>query len=265
MIIKIVKSKSYENSASQSYELIAKISDSQSVSNLFISCWESKSMDTKDDAPVIDSAIQSNQDNKIPEKGSIDSFEAFQNANIQRLSEAIAGKSGQEAIEYLNGIQEAFAFEIWERKEKSWAAELLKNQIRKTVESEKSKILPSYSPELLSKTSKTRKSAKLDHKDAKDKTIALFMKSGISESDAMELIAKTIRQTYEMGLGKVSTPAPSTTFKKCVKCNALNPVGMNECMICKSNIKECEYCSSYTISKDDKTCEAHANEVKNGK
>ena len=265
MITRIVKSKSYDNSASQSYELQFKIADKESTSNIFISSWESvmseSTSEQSNDAPVLEPASNTNQDIKIPNKGSIDSFEAFQNANITRLSEAITGKSGPEAIEYLNGVQEAFAFEIWERKEKSWAAELLKNQIKKTVDAEKSKILPSYDPTLLSKVSKPRK-IKTSSEATKDKTIALFMKSGISQADAEAMIAQTIKQTYEMGLGKISTPSPSTTFKKCLKCSALNPSNMNECMICKNNIKECEYCSSYTMDKDSKTCEAHKNEGK---
>jgi len=197
--------------------------------------------------------------NEIPAKDSIDSFEKFQQSNIMKLSEAIAGKSPQESIQYLNDVQEAFAFEIWERKEKSWSAELLKNQIKKSVDSEKTKILPSYDPSLLSKTSRPKK-IKTSSEQSKDKTIAMFAKLGISPEDAQLAIKSMISQTYEMASAKQLPKVAE--FKKCPKCSALNPSSLNECMICKTNIKECEYCKEFTSSKESKTCSEHKNEVK---
>lgn len=211
----------------------------------------------------VNPSTQSNGSEIKPlEPKSISNFAEFQNANIARLSEAIAGKSSEEAIAYLNSVQEAFAFEIWERKEKSWAAETLKSQIKKSVETEKGKILPDYNPANLSKTTRTKK-VKTSSEQSSDKTIAMFMKLGISEDDAKAAIAKTIADTFKMSSDKLIPDVESKPkFNTCSKCKALNPLSMSECMICKGNLRVCEYCDSITMDKDSKTCEAHKNEGK---
>lgn len=234
------ESKYYENSASKAYDINFTISDGSTSKGYLLASYVSVNMN----------------ESLPPQKDSIASFEDFQNANIARLSEAIADKTPMEAIAYLNQVQEGFAFEIWERKEKSFAAELLKNQIKKTVESEKGKILPSYSPENLSGPKRPKK-IKSETESTKDKTLQLFMKAGISQSDAEAMIAKSLKETFEKGLNKLSIPATETKYRKCPKCNGLNPMTLTECMICKTNIKECEYCSNFTTAKESKTCKVH--------
>lgn len=251
------------------HELIAKYADSLgSVSSFSLSSWESNLMTENLPSIVIplnvDNAQHGGQsivetNNTETQLPKITSFAEYQNSNIQRLSEAIEGKSGEEALKYLESVIETFSFEIWERKEKSFAAEILKNQIKKTVDTEKRKILPDYDPSLLSKTSRPKK-IKTSSETSNDKTIALFMKMGISESDAQEMIKKSIAQTYEKGMSKlpsVSEPEIKAKFKKCWKCNGFNTPNMNECMLCKSNLRECEYCNSITTSKDSTTCKDH--------
>lgn len=279
MILKHLSSRLIPESSLRRHELVAKFSDSDNqVSSIAIQSWESNLMTENlpsntilDNAQHLDSSTQSDistpaltsdttiTDNSEPTViDKITSFAEFQNANIQRLSEAIEGKTPIQALEYLENVIEGFSFEIWERKEKSFAAEILKNQIRKTVDAEKHKILPDYNPSNLSKTSRPKK-VKTSSEVSSDKTIALFQKMGISESDAAEMIKKTISQTYEKGLSKLSIPSnlDKPTFRKCSKCSALNPVSMTECMICKTNLKECEYCSNVTKDKDSKTCSEH--------
>jgi ribosomal protein L40E len=256
------------------YEIVAKYSDEiQDVSSFALVTWDSDMttenlQSNKSDSVMINlQPSDVNPESKVSEPielkpKSISNFAEFQNANIARLSEAINGKSAEEAIAYLNSVQEAFAFEIWERKEKSWAAETLKSQIKKSVEAEKGKILPDYNPANLSKTTRTKK-AKTSSEQNTDKTIALFMKLGISEDDAKAAIAKTIADTFKMSSDKVIPDVESKPkFNTCSKCKALNPIGMNECMICKSNLRVCEYCDSITIDKDSKTCETHKSENK---
>lgn len=180
----------------------------------------------------------------------ITSFADFQNANIARLSEAIEGKTPQEAIDYLNQVQERFAFEIWERKEKSWAAEHLKNEIKAKVEKRKGEILPSYQPEKLSGVKRSKK-IKTESENTKDKTVALFTKMGISAADADAAIKKMMAETFQLASGKVSTPDTSKPLPvKCPKCNAFILAG-NRCMICKTEVLECEVCGSKVSSLVD--------------
>jgi len=226
MNISIVKSSYFESSASKSDDLTFKVVINGVEIHTHITSWI-----------------------KVTDMTEIKSFEDFQNANIQRLSEAIAGKSSQEALEYLSGVIEGFAFEIWEKKEKSWAAEVLKNQIKKTVEVEKSRILPDYNPANLSKVSRKSKS-KTGSEVKGDKTIALFGKLGISEADAADAIKKMLAQTFEMGLGKHSTPV--SKFKICTKCKAMNTESMTNCMVCSTSLEvtqptECEFCKNPRI------------------
>lgn len=258
----------YESDSLRRHSLVVKYTDSENqVSSFSIQSWESNLM--TENLQSINGGTPSNPSNSSNQDTSniedttqlpkITSFAEYQNANITRLNEAIEGKSAEESLKYLESIIETFSFEIWERKEKSFAAEVLKNQIKKTVDAEKHKILPDYDPTKLSKTSRPKK-IKTSSETSTDKTIALFMKMGISESDATEMIKKSIAQTYEKGLSKlpsVTEPEIKAKFKKCWKCNGFNTPDMNECMLCKSNLRECEYCNSVTTSKDSKTCKDH--------
>jgi hypothetical protein len=170
--------------------------------------------------------------------GKITTFAEFQTSNIKAFGDEIVGMSAEEALAHLQKITDRFDYEIWERKEKSWAAETLKNQIRKTVESEKRKILPDYDPKKLSAPSKTKH--KTEAEETKDKTIKMFQKMGISASDAESLIKKTLAQTYEIASAKLE-PA-KVSFKVCPKCKGYNPLANDKCMICKTALLTCEAC-----------------------
>lgn len=184
---------------------------------------------------------------------SLKTFGDFQTANIERLSEAVKGMSKEEAIEYLEGVIRGFTFEIWERKEKSFAASVLQNQIKNQVEKEKRNILPEYNPANLSKV--TRKI-----KEGKDKNVAGLVKTlGISEFEAENLIKNMVSDTFKKGLGNSSVPI-ETSFKDCPKCKAFNRASSLECMICGGNLRVCDYCKEISTSKESGTCENHKDE-----
>src|SRR5258705_13931669 len=127
MISKLVDSTRILDSEliSEHYQRVIKYTDGASINCMSIQSWistptrENLMLPNESTNPISTETNQnqaeSHQSNsvdtassseiKIPEKDSIDSFEKFQQSNIMKLSEAIAGKSSQEAIDYLNSIQ----------------------------------------------------------------------------------------------------------------------------------------------------------------
>lgn len=227
------------NSASNSDDLsLTVLVDKQPTAHLFISGYMNMTNEIKAD--------------------SIKTFADFQTANIQRLSEAIKDKTPQQALEYLNEIQEAFNYEIWLNKEKSWAAETLKGLIKKSVETEKHKILPEYNPANLSKVSRAKSpKIKTVGKTKEDSSIALFKALGISEADAKIAIEEMRADSFKKGLANNNPKVEEPKYKECPKCSALNPLEFGDCMICGTNVRECEFCSNFTTSKDSKVCKGH--------
>jgi hypothetical protein len=219
MKVKVTNSKLvyYENSATKSDDSSFSIEiDGNEVVRVFVASYLAMGVDM--------------------EANSIKSFADFQNANIARLRDAVMGKSGEEALAYLQEVIEGFAFEIWERKEKSWAAQVLINEIKKTVETEKQKILPEYNPANLSKATRRTKAIPTSAEEKKTKTVKMLEKLGISAADAEQAIKDMMAQTFQHGLGNTSTPA-TDTFNKCKHCGAFNSKDMKNCMVCQETIE----------------------------
>jgi hypothetical protein len=241
------------NNASQADDLTFSLSiDGLAVAHYFISSWLS---------------IEANMSDKTEEQQKkISTFADFQNANISRLRDVIQGKTAEESLEYLQGVIESFSFEIWERKEKSYAAELLKNEIKKKIDVEKGKILPDYNPAALSKISRTAKAKKEPtvRETKEEKLIKLFMVSGLSRDEAegemRKLVDTSLSQTYEKGLGTSSEPAKTEEYQIC-KCGAFNFTKSDRCMVCNTWLVECEFCKNLS-EVDTKRCLEHKLEGK---
>jgi len=251
-----IKAKDYPNSASQSDDMSFALSiDGLIIAHYFITSWLAMGVNMSDEKPESD------------EHKKMRMFADFQNANIARLRDVIVGKTAEESLEYLQGVIESFSFEIWERKEKSYAAELLKQEIKKKIDAEKQKILPDYNPANLSKINRKAKGAKKEPSEREtkeEKLVKLFMSTGLSRSDAEDemrkLVDTSLSQTYEKGLGNSSEPAKTEQHQMC-KCGALNFMKSDRCMICNTWLKECEFCKNVS-EPDSKTCAEHKNEVK---
>lgn len=252
MNITNIQSKDYNN-ASQADDLTFSLSiEGLTIAHYFISSWLS---------------IEANMSDKTEDdRKKISTFAEFQNANIARLRDVIVGKSAEESLEYLQGVIESFSFEIWERKEKSYAAELLKNEIKKRIDVEKGKILPDYDPKALSKITRTAKAKKEPtvRETKEEKLIKLFMVSGLSRDDAesemRKLVDTSLAQTYEKGLGSSSEPEKAEVFQTCA-CGAMNFTKSDRCMICNAWLVECEFCKNIS-EVDTKRCLEHKLEGK---
>lgn len=246
-----IQAKDYENSASQSDDLTFDLTiDGLIIAHYFITSWLSSGVCMENET----------------EHKKISTFADFQNANIARLRDVIVGKSAEESLEYLQGVIESFTFEIWERKEKSYAAEILKNEIKKKIDIEKNKILPDYDPSALSKINRKGKAKKEPtvRESKEEKLIKLFMSTGLSRDDAetemRKLVDTSLTQTYEKGLGVSSEPAKAEVFQMC-KCGALNFTKADRCMICNNWLVECEFCKNVS-EPDTKRCLEHKLEGK---
>lgn len=249
-----IRSKDYNN-ASQADDLEFTLSiNGLAIAHYFISSWLAVGVNM-DDTKSED------------EQKQIKYFADFQNANIARLRDVIVGKTAEESLEYLQGIIESFSFEIWERKEKSYAAERLKNEIKKKIDIEKSKILPDYDPTALSKISRTAKAKKEPsvRETKEEKLIKLFMVSGLSRDEAegemRKLVDTSLSQTYEKGLGASSEPAKTEQYGICPECKAFNFTKADRCMVCNAWLVECEFCKNLS-EVDTKRCLEHKNEGK---